>query len=114
MFRVTAGFAADPEREIAVKQKQKLAKLTVVLMALLMLFSTVLIAGCKEEGTGKEKPNVTGTQKSPEQIAAEKKAKEEAEKKAKEEAGKKAKEAAEQKKKEAEEKAKQEKECIAA
>ena len=79
MFRVTAGFAADPEREIAVKQKQKLAKLTVVLMALLMLFSTVLIAGCKEEGTGKEKPNVTGTQKSPEQIAAEKKAKEEAE-----------------------------------
>ena len=110
MFRVTAGFAADPEREIAVKQNQKLAKLTVVLMALLMLFSTVLIAGCKEEGTGKEKPNVTGTQKSPEQIAAEKKAKEEAEKKAKEEAGKKAKEAAEQKKKEAEEKAKQEKE----
>ena len=112
MFRVTAGFAADPEREIAVKQKQKLAKLTVVLMALLMLFSTVLIAGCKEEGTGKEKPNVTGTQKSPDQIAAEKKAKGEAEKKAKEEAGKKAKEAAEQKKKEAEEKAKQEKELI--
>ena len=103
MFRVTAGFAGGPEREIAVKQNQKLAKLTVVLMALLMLFSTVLIAGCKEEGTGKEKPNVTGTQKSPEQIAAEKKAKEEAEKKAKEEAGKKAKEAAEQKKKEAEE-----------
>ena len=64
---------------------RKLARFTVILMAFLMLFSTAVITGCTEE----DKPKVTVTQKTPEQLAAEKKAKEEAEKKAKAEAEKK-------------------------
>lgn len=83
---------------------RKLARFTVILMAFLMLFSTAVITGCTEE----DKPKVTVTQKTPEQLAAEKKAKEEAEQKAKAEAEKKEKEAAEKAKKEAEEKAKKE------
>lgn len=83
---------------------RKLARFTVILMAFLMLFSTAVITGCTEE----DKPKVTVTQKTPEQLAAEKKAKEEAEQKAKAEAEKKEKEAAEKVKKEAEEKAKKE------
>lgn len=90
------------------KTNRKLARFTVILMAFLMLFSTAVITGCTEEDKPKEKPKVTVTQKTPEQLAAEKKAKEEAEKKAKAEAEKKEKEAAEKAKKEAEEKAKKE------
>ena len=87
---------------------RKLARFTVILMAFLMLFSTAVITGCTEE----DKPKVTVTQKTPEQLAAEKKAKEEAEQKAKAEAEKKEKEAAEKAKKEAEEKAKTEQALI--
>ena len=90
------------------KTNRKFAKVTVILMAFLMLFSTAVITGCTEEDKPKDKPKVTETQKTPEQLAAEKKAKEEAEKKAKAEAEKKEKEAAEKAKKEAEEKAKKE------
>ena len=104
--------AECPESGIMMKREWKLAKLMVVLMAMLMLFSTAVITGCTEEDKPKDKPKVTETQKTPEQLAAEKKAKEEAEKKAKEEAEKKAKEAAEKAKKEAEEKAKQEQALI--
>ena len=96
--------AERPESGIMMKTNRKLARFTVILMAFLMLFSTAVITGCTEE----DKPKVTVTQKTPEQLAAEKKAKEEAEKKAKAEAEKKEKEAAEKAKKEAEEKAKKE------
>ena len=88
------------------KHNGRLAKITVLLMALLMLFTMAMIAGCAEEGKPGEKSNVTTRQKTPEQLAAEKKAKEEAAKKAKEEEEKKAKEAAEKAKKAAEEKVK--------
>lgn len=81
-------------------------------MAMLMLFSTAVIAGCSEEEKAKEKPKAAVIQKTPEQLAAEKKAKEETGKKAEEEAQKKAKEAAEKAKKEAEEKVKQEQALI--
>ena len=106
------GLAGYPESGIIMKNNRKLAKLTVVLMALLMLFSTAVISGCTEEEKPKEKTKIENQQKTPEQLAAEKKAKEEADKKAKEEAEKKAKEAAEKAKKEAEEKAKQEQALI--
>ena len=96
--------AERPESGIMMKTNRKLARFTVILMAFLMLFSTAVITGCTEE----DKPKVTVTQKTPEQLAAEKKAKEEAEQKAKAEAEKKEKEAAEKAKKEAEEKAKKE------
>lgn len=90
------------------KTNLKLAKITVALMALLLLFTAAVTAGCSNENKPKDqpadKPKVTETQKSPEQIAAEKKVREEAEKKAKEEA--------EKKKKEAEEKARQEQALI--
>ena len=94
------------------KTNRKLRKITVILMALLMLFSTAVITGCTEEDKMKEKPKVAETQKTPEQIAAEKKAKAEAEQKAREKAEKKSKEAAEKAKKEAEVKAKQEQALI--
>lgn len=74
-------------------------------MALLMLFSVAAVTGCIFDDKPKEKPKTAETQKTPEQLAAEKKAKAEAEKKAKEEAEKKA-------KKEAEEKAKKEQAII--
>lgn len=93
-------------------KSRMLTKITVLLVMLMMLFSTAVIAGCSEEEKPKDKPKATETQKTPEQLIAEKKAEEEAEKKAKQEAEKKAKETAEQKKKDAEEKAKQEKELI--
>ena len=83
------------------KTNRKLAKITVALMAMLMLFSALVITGCIGEDKPKEKPKTVEAQKTPEQIAAEKKAKEEAAKKAKEEEEKKA-------KKEREEKAKME------
>jgi lipoprotein-anchoring transpeptidase ErfK/SrfK len=83
------------------KTNRKLAKITVALMAMLMLFSALVITGCIGEDKPKEKPKTAEAQKTPEQIAAEKKAKEEAAKKAKEEEEKKA-------KKEREEKAKME------
>ena len=91
--------ADDPESEITMKTNRKLTKITVVLLAVLMVFFAMAIAGCAGEGNPKEKSKITETQKTPEQLAAEKKAKEEAEKKAKEEAEKKAKEAAEKAKK---------------
>jgi lipoprotein-anchoring transpeptidase ErfK/SrfK len=91
---------------------RKLTKITVVLMAILMMFSALVITGCIGEDKPKEKPKTVETQKTPEQIAAEKKAKEEAEKKAKEEEEKKAKEAVEKAKKEKEEKAKKEQAII--
>jgi lipoprotein-anchoring transpeptidase ErfK/SrfK len=94
------------------KTDRKFAKFTVVLMAMLMLFSTAFITGCEDENKPKENPKVTVTQKTPEQLAAEKKAKEEAEKKAREEAEMKAKEAAEKAKQAAAEKAKQEQALI--
>ena len=94
------------------KNNRKLAKITVVLMAILMVFSAMVIAGCGEENKPKEKPKTVEAQKTPEQIAAEKKAKEETEKKAKEEAEKKAKEAAEKAKKEKEEQVKKEQAII--
>ena len=94
------------------KTNRKFTKFTVMLMAMLMLFSTAFIAGCAEENKPKEKPKVTVTQKTPEQLAAEKKAKESAEKKVREEAEKKAKEADEKVKKAVEEKAKQEQALI--
>ena len=91
------------------KNNRRLAKITVVLMALLMLFSVMVVTGCTRGENSKGKPKTVETQKTPEQIAAEKKAREEAEKKAREEEEKKAKEAA---KKEAEEKAKKEQALI--
>ena len=97
--------ARCPESGMIMKRDWKLAKITVILMALLMLFSAAVITGCTEENKPKDKAKITNQQKTPEQLAAEKKAKEEAEKKAKEEAAEKA-------KKEAEEKAKQEKALI--
>ena len=90
------------------KTNRKLTKITIVLMALCMLFSVAAVAGCIFDDKPKEKPKTAETQKTPEQLAAEKKAKEEAEKKAKAESEKKEKEAAEKAKKEAEEKAKKE------
>ena len=87
------------------KTNRELARFTIMLMVMLMLFSTAFIAGCEEENKPKEQPGVTVTQKTPEQLAAEKKAKEEAARKAREEEEKKAKKAAE-------EKAKQEQELI--
>ena len=78
------------------KTNRKFARFTIMLMAMLMLFSTALIAGCEEENKPKEQPKVTVTQKTQEQLAAEKKAKE----------------ADEKAKKTAEEKAKQEQELI--
>ena len=62
------------------KTKGKLAKVTVFLMALLLLFSAAVITGCAGGDKPKEKTKVTETQKTPEQLAAEKKAKEVAEK----------------------------------
>ena len=94
------------------KTNRKFAKFTVMLMAMLMLFSTAFITGCKEGENPKEQPKPTVTQKTPEQLAAEKKAKEAAEKKAREESEKKAKEMAEKAKQAAEEKAKQEQALI--
>ena len=90
------------------KNNSILAKIAVVLMAVLMVFTAMVITGCTEEDKQKEKTKITAQQKTPEQIAAEKKAKEEAAKKAKEEEEKKAKEAAEKAKKAKEEKVKQE------
>ncbi len=90
------------------KTDRKLAKITVILMTLLMFFSAAAITGCIFGDKPAEKPKVTEKQKTPEQIAAEKKAKEEVEKKAREEEEKKAKEA-----KEAAERSKKEKEEIA-
>lgn len=94
------------------KNNRNLAKITVVLMAILMLFSALVITACSGGDKPKEKPTTVETQKTPEQIEAEKKAKEEAAKKAKEEEEKKAKEAAERAKKEKEEKAKKEQAII--
>ncbi|MBQ2465911.1 MAG: hypothetical protein II507_13145, partial [Treponema sp.] len=81
-------------------------------MAVLMVLCAMAITGCAGEDNPKEKSKITETKKTPEQIAAEKKAKAEAEQKAKEEAEKKAKEAEEKAKKAAEEKAKQEQALI--
>ena len=112
MFRVTVRYTGCPESRNNMKNNRKLAKITVVLMTFLILFSSLAIAGCKEEDKPKDNTKITNQQKTPEQIAAEKKAKEEAEKKAKAEAEKKTKEAAEKAKKEAEEKANKEKAII--
>ena len=79
------------------KNNRKLAKITVVLIALLMVFSVMVMAGCEEENKPNEKTKITNQQKTPEQLAAEKKAKEEASRKAREEEEKKAKKAAEEK-----------------
>ena len=84
---------------------RKLKRITAVLMAVLMVFCAMVITGCDGKDKPKEKPKTVEAQKTPEQLAAEKKAKAEAEKKAKEEAEKKA-------KKEAEEKAKKEQAII--
>ena len=92
---------------------RNLKKIIVLLMTALLLCSSLLMAGCEaEKPKEKNKTAVTELKKSPEQIAAEKKAKEEAELKVKAEAEKKAKEEAEKAKLEAEEKAKQEKALI--
>ena len=94
------------------KTNRKLTNITVVLMAVLMVLCAMAITGCTGEDNPKEKSEITETKKTPEQIAAEKKAKAEAEQKAREEAEKKAKEAEEKAKKAAEEKAKQEQALI--
>lgn len=102
----------DPESEFAMKTNRKLTNITAVLMAVLIVFCAMAITGCDGEDKPKEKSKITETKKTPEQIAAEKKAKAEAEQKAREEAKKKAKEAEEKAKKAAEEKAKQEQALI--
>lgn len=84
------------------KTNRKLAKITVVLMALLILFSSLVITGCTQEDKPPEKIQTANQQKTPKQIAAEKKAREEVEKKVREEEEKKARK----------EKAKQEQELI--
>ena len=94
------------------KTNRKLTNITAVLMAVLIVFCAMAITGCDGEDKPKEKSKITETKKTPEQIAAEKKAKAEAEQKAREEAEKKAKEAEEKAKKAAEEKAKQEQALI--
>ncbi|MDY6290945.1 MAG: L,D-transpeptidase family protein [Succiniclasticum sp.] len=81
------------------KKERTMAKVTVLLMALLLLFSSLLIAGCEEEKNPANKAAVTETKKTPEQLATEKKAREEAEIKARAEAEKKAKDEAEKAKK---------------
>ena len=90
------------------KNKGMLSKIITIFMAILMLASAMTAAGCAEEKSKeKDKTKVTETQKpqkTQEDLAAEKKAKEAAEKKAKEDA--------EKKKLEAAEKAKQEKALI--
>ena len=101
-----------PESEFAMKTNRKLTKFAAVLMAVLMILCAMAITGCDGEDKPKEKSKITETKKTPEQIAAEKKAKAEAEQKAREEAEKKAKEAAEKARLEAEEKAKQEQALI--
>ena len=53
-------------------------------MAVLMVFCAMVITGCDGEEKPKEKSKITETKKTPEQIAAEKKAKAEAEQKARE------------------------------
>ncbi len=87
----------------------KLSKVITVFMAALLFLFAVTAAGCTEDKPKeKDKAKITETQKqkqkTPEELAAEKKAKEEAEKKEKE--------AAEKKKLEAQAKAKQEKEQV--
>ena len=88
-------------------------KITALCMALLLLMSALLVAGCEEQKKPvASKPAATEVKKTPEQLAAEKKAKEEAEAKAKAEAEKKARADAEKAKLAAEEKARQEKAII--
>ena len=94
------------------RENGKLSKITALLLAVLMMFSVAAITGCTNEEKPKEKTKITEAKKTPEQVAAEKKAKEEAEQKARAEAEKKAKEAAGKAKKEAEEKAKKEQTLI--
>ena len=112
MFRGSEEIDSDPESEFAMKTKRKLTNITALLMAVLMILCAMAIAGCDGEDKPKEKSKITETKKTPEQIAAEKKAQAEAEQKAREEAEKKAKEAEEKAKKAAEEKAKQEQALI--
>ena len=81
----------DPESEFAMKTNRKLTRFTAVLMTVLMILCAMAITGCAGEDNPKEKSKITETKKTPEQIAAEKKAKAEAEQKAREEAEKKAK-----------------------
>jgi len=92
--------------------KGRLTKIAALFMAVTLLLTMVFISGCSNENKPKEKAKTTQQQKTPEQQAAEKKAKEEAEKKARAAAEAKAKEDAEKAKLEAEEKAKKEKELV--
>ena len=112
VFRESVEIDSALESEFAMKTNRKLTKFTAVLMAVLMILCAMAITGCDGEDKPKEKSKITETKKTPEQIAAEKKAKAEAEQKAREEAEKKAKEAAEKARLEAEEKAKQEQALI--